>query len=145
VRQPCLVAAALLTLACGRSSADPGTGFTSVATTRDLMDGIVVPYSQTIFQSIAYENGQLTRAPRNDDDWHQLSVRAASLGEVGNLLMVGPRRKDDGDWVAIAHRFTLAAGAVAKAANDKDIDRTLLAGGDLYDTCTECHRKYLPQ
>ena len=144
MRQPCLVAAALLTLACGRA-ADPGTGFTSVASTRELMDGIVIPYSQMIFESVAYENGQLTRAPRSGDDWYQLQARAVSLAEVGNLLLMDSRRKDNGDWVAITHRFTLAAAAVAKAANLKDIDGTLLAGGDLYDTCTECHRKYLPQ
>lgn len=145
MRQPCLVAAALLTLACGRGSADPGTGFTSVATTRDLMDGIVIPYSQLIFQSVAYENGQLTHAPRSDDDWHQLRVRALAVAEVGNLLMMDPRRKDGGDWVNLSHRFTLAAADVAKAATAKDVDRTLLAGGELYDTCTDCHRKYLPQ
>ena len=144
MRQRWVLVAVWLAAACGRGAADNQTGITSVATTRDLMDGIVIPYSQMIFESVAYENGQLTRAPHTDDDWHQLRVRALSLAEVGNLLLIDDRRKN-GEWADLSHRFTLAAAAVAKAASLKDIDRTLLAGGDLYDTCTECHRKYLPQ
>jgi len=62
-----MLAAVLLAAACSRRAADSQTGITSVATVRDLMDGIVIPYSQLIFQSVAYENGQLTRAPRSDE------------------------------------------------------------------------------
>ena len=115
------------------------------ASTREIMDGIVIPYSQAIFDSVAYENGRLTRAPQNDDEWHRLFVRALAVAEAGNLLMIDGRAKDQREWIALAHEMSLTAAAVAKGASLKNVDRVLEAGGELYETCTACHAKYVPQ
>jgi hypothetical protein len=130
--------------ACGRSATDGESALTPVATTRELMDGIVIPYSQAIFDAVAYENAQLTRAPRNDDEWHRLKVQALAVAEAGNLLQMRPRAKD-ATWVAMAHDMTTAAAAVAKAADASDVERVLQTGGELYETCTACHAKYVTQ
>jgi hypothetical protein len=147
VRRVLVLALAASTIACGRG---PGpvegpSAQTAFASTREIMDGIVIPYSQAIFDAVAYENAQLTRAPRNDDEWHRLYVQALAVAEAGNLLMIDGRAKDQRDWIELAHQMSLKAAAVAKGASLKDVDRVLDAGGELYETCTACHAKYVPQ
>src|SRR5215211_2620563 len=109
------------------------------------MDAIVIPYSQAIFDAVAYENARLTRAPRNDDEWHRLKVQALGLAEAGNLLLMAPRARDSTGWPALVHDMTVKAADVAKAAEGKDVERVLETGGELYETCTACHMKYVTQ
>ena len=132
-------------VACGRAADVGQEGQLSFGTTRDIMDGIVIPYSQAIFDAVAYENGKLTRAPRNDDEWHRLYVQAVAVAEAGNLLMIDGRAKDQREWIALAHEMSIKAAAVAKGANLNNVDRVLEAGGELYETCTACHAKYVTQ
>jgi hypothetical protein len=144
VRHSALLALAVVVCGCGRG-ADRPPELAPYAGIGDIMDGIVVPYSQNIFDAVAYENGQLTRAPRNDDEWHRLKVQALAVAESGNLLMMSGRAKDSGDWMTFSHNMRNTAAAVAKGADLKDVERVLLAGGELYETCTACHAKYLPE
>jgi hypothetical protein len=139
-----IVAVALLAAGCGRAAADGQPTFEPVATTRDVMDAIVVPDSQAVFDAVGYVNGELTRVPKGDDQWNRLRLRALAVAEAGNLLLMPPRAKDNADWPALARAMTAKAVAVAKAAESNNPDAVLLAGGELYDTCTACHRKYLP-
>jgi cytochrome c556 len=140
-----VVAVVLLMAGCGRSAGDGGSSFTPVATTKEIMDGIVVPDSQAVFDAILYENGTLTRVPKGDDEWNRLRLRALAVAEAGNLLQMPPRARDDGDWMTLSRAMTTKAAAVAKATESTDPDAVLLAGGELYDTCTACHGKYLPR
>src|SRR5215216_5234766 len=140
-----VVAVAASTIGCGRGPVDGQSGQTAFASTREIMDGIVIPYSQAIFDAVAYENAKLTRAPRNDDEWHRLYVQALAVAEAGNLLMIDGRAKDQADWIALSHEMSLKAAAVAKGASLKEVDRVLEAGGELYETCTACHAKYVTQ
>ena len=143
MRPVLVLALAACTVACGRAAADGQSTTTAFASTREIMDGIIIPYSQAIFDAVAYENGQLTRAPRNDDEWHRLYVQALAVAEAGNLLLIDGRAKDERDWVRLAHEMSLKAAAVAKGARLKNVDRVLEAGGELYETCTACHAKYV--
>ena len=145
VRRVLVLALAASTVACGRGAGLEGEGQTAFASTSEIMDGIVIPYSQAIFDAVAYENGQLTRAPRNDDEWHRLYVQALAVAEAGNLLMIDGRAKDQREWIALAHEMSLKAAAVAKGASLKNVDRVLEAGGELYETCTACHARYVTQ
>ena len=138
-----VLALAASTAACGHNAGDRQAPFTPVASTREIMDGIVIPYSQAIFDAVAYENAQLTRAPRNDDEWHRLKVQALSVAEAGNLLLMPPRAKDETDWPSLARGMSEKAAEVAKAAEQKDVERVLQTGGELYETCTACHAKYV--
>jgi hypothetical protein len=67
------------------------------------------------------------------------------VAEAGNLLQMPPRAKDNGEWMTFSRAMTAKAAAVAKAVESTNPDAVLLAGGELYDTCTACHGKYLPQ
>ena len=140
-----VLALAAFTVSCSRGADEGQPAVTAFATTAEIMDGIVIPYSQAIFDAVAYENAQLTRAPHNDDEWHRLYVQALAVAEAGNLLMIDGRAKDQREWIALAHEMSLKAAAVAKGASLKNVDRVLEAGGELYETCTACHAKYVTQ
>ena len=142
-----VVCTAMLIARCGGSATpEGGTGqppFNPVATVDEVMDAIVTPSSQAIFDAVVYSNGELVQAPKSDNDWFTLRIHALGVAEAGNLLMMAPRAKDDGDWMTLSRGLNDRAMAVAAAAERKDVDRLLNAGGDLYSSCEACHDKYV--
>ena len=132
----CLVAA------CGAGQRD-STALKPVATVDQVMDGIVIPSSEAVFDAVVYENGALVQAPKNADEWFRVQMHALAVAEAGNLLVMPPRARDTAEWVTLANAMTDRAANVADAADDKDVDRLLTTGGELYTTCVNCHEKYL--
>ena len=129
-------------IACGRARETPA--FRPVASVDQVMDSIIIPSSQVIFDAVVYENGELASSPKTDDEWFSLQMQAYAVAEAGNLLLMPPRAKDNADWAAFSRALTDAAVEVTKAAEAKDIERMLSTGSDLYRTCVNCHEKYLP-
>ena len=72
-------------------------GFQPVGTVHQLMVGLVAPASDVIF---AVPN----HAPQSDKEWVPVQNAALTLAEVGNLLMIPGRAKDNGDWMKYAKR-----------------------------------------
>jgi hypothetical protein len=128
----------------GHNSADQPP-FTVVASVDEVMDSIVIPSSEAIFDAVVYSNGALVQAPMTDEDWHTIRMHALATAEAGNLLMMSPRAKDQGDWLKRCREFLEASRAAASAAQEKDVGRLLKAGGDLYLTCKACHEQYVPE
>jgi hypothetical protein len=118
--------------------------FKPVASVDQVMDSIVVPSSQAIFDAVVYSNGELTQSPQTDDQWHALQMHALAVAEAGNLLMMPPRAKDSGDWMKMSANLNDTAVVAARAAEKKDLDGLLKAGSEMYDACTACHEKYIP-
>jgi hypothetical protein len=139
--------AALLTAlaACRGPESAGAAAYTPVATVDQVMDAIVVPSSQALFDAVIYENGALVQAPTNNDDWFRLQMHALAVAEAGNLLMMPPRARDAGEWATFAHAMVMSGAAAAKAAESKDVDGLLRTGGELYRACSGCHEKYLPK
>ena len=140
----------LAAYACEGGLAGPGVEGAAaqmkpVATVDQIMDAIVIPSSQAIFDAVVYENGALVQSPKSDDDWFRLQMHALAVAEAGNLLQMPPRAKDSGDWAAMSAALTDAAVVVAKAAESKDTERLLASGSQMYTACTSCHRKYIPE
>ena len=138
------VIAAVAVLSACRGNTGGTPGYRPVASVDELMDAIVIPSSQALFDAVVYDNGVLTQAPKTDDDWFRLRMHAVAVAEAGNLLQMPPRAKDAGDWQTMSRALTESAVQVAKAAEAKDIDGILAAGGQMYAACTACHREYLP-
>jgi cytochrome c556 len=136
------IAAAVVLSSCGGKAGEAASQ--PVASIDELMDAIVIPSSQALFDAVVYDNGVLTQAPKTDDDWFRLRMHAIAVAEAGNLLQMPPRAKDAGDWQTMSRALTEAAVQVAKAADAKDVDRILAAGGEMYAACVGCHRTYLP-
>ena len=117
--------------------------FKPVATVDEVMDAIIIPSSQAIFDAVVYSNGELTAAPETDEDWANLRIHALGVAEAANLLMLPPRARDNGDWMKMSTALNESAVTVAKAAEAKDLDGLLKTGGEMYNACTQCHEKYI--
>ena len=128
---------------CGSPGDADAPGYRPVASIDAVMDAIVIPASQAIFDAVVYENGELARAPRTDDEWFRVRMQALAVAEAGNLLMMPGRAKDSGDWPTFARAMVDAGERAAHAAESQDIDRLLHTGGELYRTCAACHEKYI--
>ena len=70
---------------------------------------------------------------------------AAALAESGNLLLMGDRAVDHGDWTTIARELVDASKLALEAAAGKSTDGILSAGGVINETCDKCHEKYKRQ
>jgi hypothetical protein len=142
LRRGCAALILIGTAACGRAQDTPS--FHPVATVDQVMDSIVIPSSQAIFDAVVYENGELVASPKTDDEWFGVQMHGFAVAEAGNLLMMAPRAKDTGEWVTFSRAMTDAAAQVTKAAESKDVERMLSTGSNLYRACVGCHEKYLP-
>jgi hypothetical protein len=137
---------AVLALAgCGRetppsemSTAPAADAFKPVANVRQVMLGITVPASNVVF-AVAGE------APKDDAGWENVEASALAVAESGNLLLMKPRAKDEPEWQQFALALVDAGTKAAAAARTKNAENTGTAGDDLYNTCEQCHAKYLPR
>jgi hypothetical protein len=127
-----------------QAAAGGQASFKPVATIDEVMDAIVIPSSQAIFDAVVYSNGELVSSPQTDDDWFNLRIHALGVAEAGNLLMMAPRAKDNGDWMTMSADLNDKAMVVAAAAEKKDLDALLKGGSEMYNACTACHAKYVP-
>jgi hypothetical protein len=121
------------------------TVMTPVASVKQIMNGIVSPASTVIYRAVGTTSsakGVEETAPRNDKEWATVGDSAAALAESGNLLLMGNRAVDHGDWTKTAQELVDAAKLALKAAEDKSTDGILSAGGAINDTCDKCHEKY---
>lgn len=132
-----------------RAGDEPRAGdrlpFKPVATVDQVMDGIVIPSSQALFDAIVYSNGELISAPKTDDDWFRLQMHGLAVAEAGNLLMMAPRARDNGEWMRLSAALVDQGVAAAKAAEAKDLDALFEAGGPLYEACLHCHERYISE
>src|SRR5688572_28983857 len=69
--------------ACGDSApgtavtpAGPGPQMRPVASVDQVMDGIIIPASQRVFDAVVYVNGKLEQSPKTDDDWFGIQMQA---------------------------------------------------------------------
>jgi hypothetical protein len=124
-------------------SGDGAPAFKAVATVDQVMDAIIIPHSQAIWDSVVYTNGELVQAPKTDDDWYNLQMHGYAVAEAGNLLMMAPRAQDNGDWMKFSTELVDKSRAAVRAAEAKDLNALLVAGGDMYTVCTDCHNKYV--
>ena len=110
----------------------------SVATTGDIMTALIVPSSTVVFRAAA-------DPPRDEKDWAALRAQALVLAESGNLLLIGSRVRKDRDWSRMAAALRDAADVAVKAAGAKNATALSEAGDRVYETCEQCHLRYLPQ
>lgn len=121
---------------------------TPVATVAQIMNGIVQPNAMAVYNAVGTfvsTAGVKEVAPQNDEEWAALGASAAALIESGNLLLLGNRLVDNGDWVTMTRAFMDASQLALTAADAKDTNAILDAGSTLNDTCDTCHAKYQRQ
>jgi hypothetical protein len=135
---------ALADAACSTQAAAPP--FKPTATVEQLMEGPVAHAAEVYWNSVSTivdKDGVHEHFPKTDEEWEAVWAGALTLAESGNLLMMPTRAKDDGDWMKFSAELVDAGMKAAKAAEEKDKDKVLEEGGNVYTVCTNCHMKYV--
>jgi hypothetical protein len=65
-----------------------------------------------------------------------------ALIESGNLMLIGSRVVDKGDWVKQSQALMEAGRVALKAIQDKSADQLLASGEAVNMSCDGCHLKY---
>ena len=118
---------------------------TPVANIKQIMNGITNPNAFIVYEAVGTKSsaaGVEEIAPQTAEDWAKVAAAAAAVVESGNLLLMGNRAIDNGDWVKMTHDFMDKGKAALKAAEAKDKDGIVDAGGNLNTTCDNCHARY---
>jgi hypothetical protein len=118
---------------------------TPVASVKQIMKGIVAPAATTVFNSVSTTvsfKGTEEKAPHTDEEWEQVGNSAAALIESGNLLLMGSRAVDKGEWVKMSQALIDAGRVALKATEAKSAEGVLGAGEAVNTSCDNCHRKY---
>ena len=127
------------------AAAAPAPSLPTVATVKQIMAGIVMPSAAKVWDSVSTivdKGGVQENVPKTDDEWAVVGANAAALIESANLLTVGNRAVDQGDWVKMSKAMADAAQTALKATTDKNPDGILAAGEKINETCDNCHEKY---
>lgn len=138
---PMVLALALL----GCSGPEEPKRFREVAGVRLLMESVVDPAADGIWGSvktIMTAQGTEEIRPQSEEEWNAVRNSAVTLAESGNLLMIGKRARDDGDWIGWARDLTFAGEQAIAAAEARDADRLFDVGAEIYEVCLGCHDRY---
>lgn len=144
---PLLAALALPWSGCGAAPPppQPPPPYKPVADVKQLMQSVVDPAADVIWGSvytIVSKEGTVETAPKTDEEWALVRNGAYVLTESGNLLMMGSRAKDTGEWMLQSQALIDVGMRAVKAAEAKDKDKVFEVGGDIYGVCSSCHEKY---
>ena len=144
--------------------------FKPTATVKDIMDDIMIPASENVFNSVsstAGPTGQVDKVPTTDADWADVRKNARLIVEAGNLLMIEGRHvapasaksehpgvelepaemdalvaKNRTKWMLAAQGIAEAGLTALKAIDKKDVMGLSDAGGDLDEACETCHTQF---
>jgi hypothetical protein len=144
--------------------------FRTTATIKDIMDSVVDPSADYLWDSVATivtRKGTEERRPRTDMEWKEVRRRAIALVEATNLLIM-PGRKvakpgeksenpgielgpediqglidaDHASLVKFAHGLHDAGMKALAAIDKKDPDALSDSGEAIDEACEQCHLKY---
>ena len=107
----------------------------AVATVLQLHEAMITPSSDALFDVAR-------KGPANDEQWAALRNNAIVLAESGNLLMLGTRARDNGDWMKMSGALVDAGAVALKAAETKNVDALLKADDEIDSACESCHVPY---
>jgi hypothetical protein len=108
-----------------------------------VMESVVIPGSEQVFDAVAWSNGELVTQPETDDDWEHVEHGALAIKEGAHLLMLPGRVRDLGQWRRYCDELKEAAKAAELAAFTRNVDQLFDAGSQVYNVCNNCHRTYL--
>jgi hypothetical protein len=160
--------ACMIAGSCG--SREPKAEYMLTATVKDIMDSLVDPSADTLWDSIETvinAAGTEEKAPHTDEEWLNLRRNAIRLVEATDLLQMpgrhvartgekaenpnvelGPEEiekrinADRAQWISLAHGLHGAAFGALQAIDAKNVPALFEAGDKLDRACESCHQKY---
>ena len=129
---------------CGGGPQPPP--YKAVADVKLLMQAVIDPAADELWEATGWiitAAGTEQRKPKNEEEWTVVRNQAVALTEAGNLLMMAPRAKDGDVWMKQAQDMMTTGEAAWRAAEARDWDKLFTVGGDIYESCSNCHQKYL--
>jgi hypothetical protein len=137
-----LVLVSTVVSACGGSPPP----FKPVADTKLLMQAVIDPNADLVWdavKTIETKDGTQEIRPKTDEEWAAVRNAAVAVAESGNLLMMVPRAKNGDDWMRLAQDMITSGEEAIKAAQARNAEKLFTVGGDIYESCSNCHRKYM--
>jgi hypothetical protein len=128
--------------ACGGPAPPP---FRHVADVKQLMTSVIEPAADEYWDGVGTiidQSGTWDIRPETNAEWDALVNHAYVITESGNLLMLGPRPKDGGEWMQLSRQLVDVGEKAVKAAASHDPQAVFDVGAEVYDVCTACHAKY---
>jgi hypothetical protein len=141
--RPILLLGVCVVSACGGPQPPP---FKPVADNKLLMQAVVDPNADIIWEAVKTIDspaGTEEIRPKNNEEWAAVRNAAVALAESGNLMMLVPRAKDGGEWMKRAQEMIDTGEKAIRAAEAKNAEQLFTVGGDIYDSCSNCHRQYM--
>jgi hypothetical protein len=144
--------------------------FRTTATIKDIMDSLVDPSADELWESVATTfdaTGEHEKFPQTDEEWKKVRRDAIQLLEATNLLLIPGRLvarpgeksenpgielepeemqalidKDRATFTRLAHGLHDTVMVALKAIEAKDKDALLDSGDEIDQACENCHLKY---
>jgi hypothetical protein len=113
-----------------------------------LMKVVVEPQANVFWNSAGTINdatGEHDLTPTTDEGWLATQSAAATIAEIGNLLLTPQFAEGRGeDWKQFSRSLVEIGMMAEKAAADRDADAVLETGATMYKVCSACHQVYEP-
>ena len=111
------------------------------------MEHVVQPQADILWSaagSISDEDGLRYLRPTTEEGWAAVVSSAATISEMGNVLMTPPYAEGKGeDWIAYSRGLVELGKRNEQAlAAQADEEELMTLGGELYNVCKACHEKY---
>ena len=167
-----LVTGMVATWRGARQAAASAAVVTRVGTVKEIMQGIVDPNADVVWESVATNitaAGVEEKAPKTDDEWARVQHSALMLAEAVNLLKMRGREiarpgdantngpdapeltpaeiqvkvnRDWSLWISHANRLQETAIKAWQVANARDVNGIVEVGDALDKACESCHLEY---
>lgn len=144
-------AGALLLAGCsGQSNHDDTqeTQFVRAHDIKQLMAIVVEPQANVFWGSAGYEvdaSGERDLTPTTDERWLATQSSAATVAEMGNLLMTPQYAEGRGeDWIQFSRALVEVGKRAEQAAIARDGAAVFEIGSTMYNVCQACHQVYPP-
>ena len=140
-----MVFLACLAGGCGGPAPPP---FRHVADVKQLMVSVLEPAADEYWDGVGTvidHSGTTEIQPETTEDWDALVNHAFVIAESGNLLMLGARPKDGGEWMQMSRALVDVGEKAIRAATSHNPQAVFDVGAEIYDVCTTCHNKYVQE
>jgi len=137
----------LAALASACSTPEPAApSYHPIATTKELMQAMdpIADEFWDVVGTVVTKDGSFEKAPATDEEWAAVRNHAVILAETGSILLFPSRSGGSAEWIKQANALIDTSQRSIKAIDAKDKDALFNVGAEVYEACTNCHRRFMP-